>query len=52
MIKLCELSRKLLSHDLPANRYMLQLLATITALSDDELRAFARIILHNADPTP
>jgi len=52
MIKLRELSKRLLSHDLPPDRYMLNLLAAISTLSDDELRAFARFILHNADPTP
>ena len=48
MIKLRELSKKLMSHDLSPDRYRLHLLAAITTLSYDELRALARLIVdHN-----
>jgi hypothetical protein len=48
MIKLRELSKKLTSHDLSPDRYRLHLLAAITTLSYDELRALARLIVdHN-----
>jgi len=49
MIKLRELSRRLMSQDLSPDRYRLQLLAVVTTLSRDELRALARLIAdHNA----
>jgi len=44
MIKLCELSKKLMSHEISAATYRLHLLAAITALSDGELRTLARLI--------
>jgi len=48
MIKLRELSKKLTSHDLSPDRYRLHLLAAISTLSYDELRALARLIVdHN-----
>jgi len=48
MIKLRELSKKLMSHDLSPDRYRLHLLAVITTLSYDELRALARLMVdHN-----
>jgi hypothetical protein len=48
MIKLRELSKKLISHDLSPAKYRLHLLAAITTLSYDELRALARLIAdHN-----
>ena len=49
MIKLRELSQKLMSREISADTYRIQLVAAITALSDDELRALARIIFHNVD---
>jgi len=49
MIKLRELSKKLISHDLSSDRYRLHLLAAITTLSYDELRALARFIVDH-DP--
>ena len=49
MIKLRELSKELISNNMPADRYRLQLLAAITALSDNELRALARLIFDNVD---
>ena len=45
MIKLRELSKRLMSHDLSPDRYRLHLLAAITTLSYDELRALARLIV-------
>jgi hypothetical protein len=44
MIKLRELSKRLMSQDLSPDRYRLHLLAAITTLSRDELRALARLI--------
>jgi len=49
MIKLRALSKELISNNMPADRYRLQLLAAITALSDNELRALARLIFDNVD---
>ena len=49
MVKLRELSRKLLSDELSADAYRLQLLAAITALSHGELRALARLIFPDVD---
>jgi hypothetical protein len=50
MIELRELSKKLMSHELSADKYRLQLLAAITLLSDHELRTLARLLVHNVDP--
>ena len=48
MIKLRELSKTLMYHDLSPDKYRLHLLAAITTLSYDELRALARLIVdHN-----
>jgi len=52
MIKLRELSEKLLSHELSADKYRLQLLAAITTLSHGELRALARLIFPDVDHNP
>jgi len=52
MIKVRELSRKLMSRELSSDSYRLQLLAAITSLSSDELRALAQIIFHNVDHNP
>ena len=48
MIKLRELSKRLMSHELSPDKYRLHLVAAITTLSYDELRALARLIVdHN-----
>jgi len=52
MIKVRELSRKLMSREISADSYRLQLLAAITSLSTDELRALAQIIFRNVDHNP
>ena len=44
MIKLRELSKKLMSHEMSADTYRLQLVAAITSLSNEELRVLARLI--------
>jgi hypothetical protein len=44
MIKLRELSRRLMSHDLSPDKFRLHLLAAIVTLTHDELRALARFI--------
>jgi hypothetical protein len=49
MIKLRELSKELMSGGLSPDKYRLHLLAAITTLSHDELRALARSIV---DRTP
>jgi hypothetical protein len=49
MIKLRELSKELMSGALSPDKYRLHLLAAITTLSHDELRALARSIV---DRTP
>ena len=49
MIKLRELSKELISTNMPTDKYRLQLLAAITALSDNELRTLARLIFDNVD---
>jgi hypothetical protein len=51
MIKLRELSRKLMSGEMLADQYRLLTLAAITALSHHELRALARIILRGDEST-
>jgi len=52
MIKLRDLSRQLLSQEIPVNKYRLQLLAAITTLSGNELRTLARLILPDVDHNP
>ena len=48
MIRLRELSKRLMSLDLSPDKYRLHLLAVVTTLSHDELRALARLIAdHN-----
>jgi len=48
MIRLRELSKRLMSLDLSPDKYRLHLLAAVTTLSHDELRALARLIAdHN-----
>ena len=47
MIKLRELSKELTSNNMPPDKYRLQLLAAITTLSDDGLRALAQLIFHS-----
>jgi hypothetical protein len=51
MIKLRELSEKLMSGDMLPDRYRLHVLAAITALSHHELRALARLILRRDEST-
>jgi len=51
MIKLRELSKKLISGDMLAVQYRLQVLAAITTLSHHELRALARLILNSDETT-
>jgi hypothetical protein len=51
MIKLRELSRKLMSGDMLPVQYRLQVVAAITALTHHELRALARLILHSDEST-
>jgi hypothetical protein len=45
MLKLRELSQKLMSNEMSAVNYKLHLVAAITTLSDNELRALARLIV-------
>jgi hypothetical protein len=45
--KLRELSKELTSNNMPLDKYRLQLLAAITTLSDDELKALAQLIFHS-----
>jgi hypothetical protein len=52
MIKLRELSKQLLAHDVSVNTYRLQLVAAITTLSAYELRALARLIVPDVDHNP
>ena len=47
MIRLRELSKRLMSLDLSPDKYRLHLLAAVTTLSHDELRALARLIADN-----
>jgi hypothetical protein len=49
MLKLRELSQKLMSNEMSVVNYKLHLIATLTTLSGNELRALARLIVdHNA----
>ena len=51
MIKLRELSQKLMSGEMLADRYRLLALAAITVLSHHELRSLARLILQSDEST-